>query len=104
VATPVDVARVEDVTAEHLGSASLFEVAVFQSAVIEYLLAEAVTLRAALTAIWAAGAWREVVAERCPVQWTIAQRLTAEERERRPLTPGSHPGYGVSANPGRRGV
>ena len=40
------------------------------------------------------GAWREFVAERCPLAWQLAQRLTREEREGLPLTPRSHPGYG----------
>jgi hypothetical protein len=92
MATPVDVARVEDITQEHLGGASRFELAAFQIAVLEYMLDAPVDEWTAICVVWDDGNWREVVADRCRVQWTIAQRLTAEEREGRPLTPGSHPG------------
>jgi hypothetical protein len=37
----------------------------------------------AIAVIWDAGNWREVVAERCWLQWIIAQQLTAEERGQR---------------------
>jgi hypothetical protein len=82
VATPVDVARVEDVTTEHLGDASRFELAAFKLAVWEYQLAAEVPEWTALAVVWDDGNWREIVAERQWLQWTIAQRLTAEERER----------------------
>jgi hypothetical protein len=35
---PVDCVRVEDVTSEHLGSASRFELAAFQTACLEFVL------------------------------------------------------------------
>jgi hypothetical protein len=92
VATPVDCVRIEDVTQEHLGGASRFELAAFQTAVLEYVLDAHVSIRTATLVIYDEGNWREVVAERCWLQWSIAQRLTREEREGRPLTPGSHPG------------
>ena len=59
---------------------------------MEYLLDADVDEWTALAVAWDGGAWREFVAERCPLAWQLAQRLTAEEREGRPLTPGSHPG------------
>jgi hypothetical protein len=95
VATPVDVARIEDVTTEHLGGASRWELAAFQSAVLELVLDIEVPEWTAIAVVWDGGGWREVVAERCWLQWSIAQRLTAEEREGRPLTPGSHSGPGA---------
>ena len=92
MATPVDVARVEDVTPEHLDGASQWELAAFGMSVLEYILDTGVDEWTALAVAWDDGAWREFVAERCPLAWQLAQRLTAEEREGRPLTPGSHPG------------
>jgi hypothetical protein len=38
--------------------------------------------RTAIAVIYDAGNWRAMVAERCWLQWSIAQRLTAEERQR----------------------
>ena len=90
--TPVDCARVEDVTTEHLGGASRWELAAFQTACLELVLDLTVPEWTAICVTWDDGNWREMVAERCWLQWTIAQRRTAEEREGRPLTPGSHPG------------
>ena len=85
MATPVDVARIEDVTTEHLAGASQFDLDAFGDAQVDEWTALAV--------IYDEGNWREVVAERCWLQWSIAQqRLTVEEGEGRPLTPGSHPG------------
>ena len=81
MATPVDCARVDDVTEEHLGGASRFELAAFQTACLELILDITVPEWTAICVIWDDGNWREVVAERCWLQWTIAQRLTAEERE-----------------------
>jgi hypothetical protein len=80
--TPIDVARVEDVTEEHLGGASRFELAAFKLAVYEDELAAEVPIWTALAVVWDGGNWREIVAERQWLQGTIAQRLTAEERER----------------------
>ena len=84
MATPVDVARVEDVTPEHLGGASEWELAAFGMAVLEYVLDAGVDEWTALAGAWDGGAWQ------------LAQRLTREEREGRPLTPDSHPGLGAS--------
>lgn len=82
VATPVDVHRVEDVTQEHLGGASRYELAAFQTAVMEYILDAEVPTWTAIAVIWDAGNWRAVMAERCWLQWQLAQRLTAAERQR----------------------
>ena len=95
MATPVDVARVEDVTSEHLGGASRWELAAFGMAVLEYILDTGVDEWTALAVAWDGGAWREFVAERCLLAWPLAERLTREEREGLPLTPGSHPGPGA---------
>jgi hypothetical protein len=80
--TPVDVDRVEDVTEEHLGGASRFELAAFQLTVWEYQQAAHVPPWTAIAVVWDGGNWREMVAQRQWLQWTIAQRLTAEERQR----------------------
>ncbi len=80
--SPLGVDRVEDVTSEHLDGASEYELAAFQTAVMEFVLDAEVPVWVAITIIWDAGNWREVVAERCELQWTIAQRLTEEERHR----------------------
>jgi hypothetical protein len=79
--SPIDVARVEDVTTEHLGGAARYELAAFKLAVWEYQLAAEVPEWTALAVVWDGGNWREIVAERQWLQWMIAQRLTAEERE-----------------------
>ena len=78
--TPVDCARVEDVTAEHLGGASRFELAAFQMCCLELILDIEVPPWMALAVVWDSGAWREVVAGRCPLAWRLAQQHTAEER------------------------
>jgi hypothetical protein len=84
--TPVDCVRVEDVTTEHLGGvaghASRFELAAFQTAVLELILDIQVPEWTAITVVWDGGDWREVVAERYWLPWSIAQAATAEERER----------------------
>ena len=61
-------------------------------AVMEDVLDAQVDEWTALAVAWDGGAWRAFVAERCPLAWQLAQRLTAQEREGLPLTPGSHPG------------
>ncbi len=77
---------------EHLGGASRFELDAFGMAVMEDVLDAQVDTWTALAVAWDGGAWREFVAERCPLAWQLAQRLTTQEREGLPLTPGSHPG------------
>jgi hypothetical protein len=66
--TPVDCARVDDVTTEHLGGvasqASRWELAAFQTACLEDILDAHVHLWTAVAVIWDGGTWREVVAER----------------------------------------
>ncbi len=74
--TPVDVARLEDVTSEHLGGASRYELDAFGPAVMEDLLDAQVDEWTALAGAWDGGAWRAFVAERCPLAWQLAQRLT----------------------------
>ena len=85
MATPIDVDRVQDVTAEHLGGvasqASRFELAAFQMAVYEYAQAVEVPLWTAILLVYDGGHWREVVAERCWSKWQIALCRTEEERE-----------------------
>jgi hypothetical protein len=68
-ATPVDGARLDDVTTEHLGGASPFEVDAFGVAVMEDLLDAQVDPWTALAVAWDGGAWQ------------FAQRLTAEARQ-----------------------
>ncbi len=75
---PPDEVGAQDVASRHLGGASRFEVALFRSAVWEHQLAETVTEAVALQAVWAGGDWRAVVQERYPLEWSIAQRLTAQ--------------------------
>jgi hypothetical protein len=70
--TPVDCARVEDVTTEHLGGASRWELAAFQTACLELVLDITVDEWTAIGVIWDAGNWRAMVAERCPVAWQLA--------------------------------
>ena len=89
MATPVDVARVEDVTPEHLGGASQWELDAFGIAVLEYILDAQVDEWTAICIAWDGGAWRAFVAERCPLAWQLAQRRTAEERAGNPLTFGA---------------
>ncbi len=79
MATPVDVACIEDVTPEHLGGASSYELAAFGMAVLEFVLDALIEEWAAIAVTWDGGNWREVVAERCWLPWTIAQRRTTEE-------------------------
>jgi hypothetical protein len=81
MATPVDVARVEDVTGEHLRGASQWELAAFGMAVLEYILDAGVDEWTALAVAWDGGAWRQFVAERCPSTWQLARRRIARERE-----------------------
>jgi hypothetical protein len=76
--SPPDEVGAQDVAARHLGGASRFEVALFRTAVWEYQLAETVTEAVALQAVWAGGDWRAVVRARYPLEWGIAQRLTAQ--------------------------
>jgi hypothetical protein len=79
--SPVDVVHIEDVTTEHLGGASRYELAAFKLAAWEYQQAAHVPAWTALAVIWDGGNWREMVAERQWLQWTLAQRRTAEEGE-----------------------
>jgi hypothetical protein len=52
MATPVDVARVDDVTPEHLGGASQWELAAFGMAVLAYVLDTGVDEWTALAVAW----------------------------------------------------
>jgi hypothetical protein len=83
---PRDVARIEDVTEAYLGGvasqASPVEPAAIQAAVLELVLDVDVPEWTAIAVVWDGGTWRGVVPERCRLPWTLAQRLTAEERRR----------------------
>ena len=67
--SPIDVARPEDVTEEHLGGvasqASQYELVAFQMAVYEYGQAAEVDLWTAIAVMWDEGNWREMVAAQC---------------------------------------
>ena len=94
--------RVEDVTAQLLGGASRFEVAAFRMAVGSYLLAvRQPSERAAIDGIWSGGYWRPLVWAWAPLQWELAQRLTAQEAAGEPLEP--FPGHGGAAADELRG-
>jgi hypothetical protein len=67
MATPIDVDRVEDVTEEHLGGASTYELAAFKLAVWEYQTDAEVPIWTALAVVWKV-VWTEsgTTVSRCP--------------------------------------
>jgi len=66
---PPDLRTVEDVTAAHLGGATVQELAAFRVAALETVLDLEVSERVAVLLVYGDGTdWRERVADRCPLQ------------------------------------
>jgi hypothetical protein len=69
---PPDVLRVEDLTAAHLGGASVRELVAFRVAALQLELHLEVAERVAIVLLYGDGDdWRERVADAVPLQWGL---------------------------------
>lgn len=69
---PLNVRRVEDLTAEHLGGATERELAAFRVAALQLELHLEVAERVAIVLLYGDGDdWRERVADAVPLQWGL---------------------------------